>query len=140
MDLSIHHLHHMNHWALLVSALILWFLGAAWYSPALFVKPWMAALGIRPDGKKKGLALGMVSSFIGDLILSFVLLHFILWAHATTWAMGACIGFLGWLGFVAAPALPQGIYENRPFKLFAINTGYWLVGLLISGALLAVWR
>jgi hypothetical protein len=134
------HLHHMNPWALLVSALILWFLGAAWYSPALFAKPWMAALGIRPDGEKKGLILGMVSSFIGDLILSFVLLHFILWADATTGVRGALIGFITWLGFIAAPAFPQGIYENRPFKLFAINSGYWLVGLLIVGCLLAVWR
>jgi hypothetical protein len=140
MDTSFHHLHSMNHWAVLVSALILWLLGAVWYSPALFAKPWMAALGIRPDGEKKGLALGMVSSFIGDLILSFVLLHFILWANAATWATGAFIGFISWLGFIAAPAFPQGIYERRPFKLFAINTGYWLVGLLITGGLLAVWR
>jgi hypothetical protein len=36
--------------------------------------------------------------------------------------------------------LPQGIYEGRPFKLFAINQGYWLVGLMIVGAMLAVWR
>ena len=54
--------------------------------------------------------------------------------------VGAFIGFLVWLGFFAAPNLPQGIYENRPFKLFAINNGYWLVGLLIVGVLLSVWR
>jgi hypothetical protein len=47
---------------------------------------------------------------------------------------------ISWLGFIAAPSFAQGIYEGRPFKLFAINTGYWLVGLLITGALLAVWR
>ena len=32
------------------------------------------------------------------------------------------------------------IYEGRPFNLFAINVGYWLVGLAISGAVIAVWR
>ena len=75
MDPSIHHLHHqINHWAVLVSALILWFLGAAWYSPALFAKPWMAALGITPDpSQKKGLIPGMIASFVGDFILAFVL-------------------------------------------------------------------
>ena len=35
---------------------------------------------------------------------------------------------------------PQGIYEKRPFKLFAINSGYWLLGLFIVGGLLAAWR
>jgi hypothetical protein len=140
MDLSFHHLQHMNHWAVLVSALFLWFLGAAWYSPALFAKPWMAALGISPDHPKKGLALGMVSSLIGDLFVAFILLHFILWSGASTCLMGAFVGFICWLGFFAAIQLPQGIYESRPFRLFAINGGYWLVGLLLIGPLLAVWR
>jgi hypothetical protein len=140
MDMSFHHLHHMNHWALLVSALFLWFLGAAWYSPALFAKPWMAALGISPGHPKKGLALGMVSSLIGDLFVALILLHFILWSGASTYLMGAFVGFICWLGFFAAIQLPQGIYESRPFRLFAINGGYWLVGLLVIGALLAVWR
>jgi hypothetical protein len=138
--LSIHHLHHFNHWALLVSALILWFLGACWYSPVLFAKPWMAALGIVPGHAKKGLATGMISSFLGDLLVAFALLHFIHWSEAATYGAGAFIGFLCWLGFVAAIQFPQGIYENRPFKLFAITSGYWLVGLPIIGGLLAVWR
>jgi hypothetical protein len=136
-----HHLHHLNPWAALVSALILWILGGAWYSPVLFAKPWMAALGITPDPtKKKGLLAGMIASFVGDFILAFVLDHLILWANAGSVHGGAFVGFLVWLGFFAAPNFPQGIYERRPFKLFAINNGYWLVGLIIVGILLAVWR
>jgi hypothetical protein len=134
-----HHIH-LNLVAILVSAVILWVLGAVWYSPALFAKPWMAALGITPDpSKKKGLLLGMISSFVGDFILAFVLNHFTLWAHATTFGWGALIGFITWVGFFVAPSFPQGIYENRPFKLFFINNGYWLIGLIIVGGLLAIW-
>ena len=141
MNLSIHHLsNHMNPWAVLVSALILWFLGAAWYSPALFAKPWMAALGIVPGHQKKGLAAGMISSFIGDLLVAFALLHFIFWSGAASYGEGAFVGFLSWLGFFAATQFPQGIYEGRPFRLFLINAGYWLVGLLAIGGLLARWR
>ena len=132
---------HFNLWPVLVSAVILWMLGAAWYSPALFAKPWMAALGIKPEpGKKKGLLAGMIASLVGDFILAFALLHIVKWAHAATIHWGAFIGFLVWLGFFAAPNFPQGIYEGRPFRLFAINNGYWLVGLLIVGVLLAVWQ
>jgi len=29
---------------------------------------------------------------------------------------------------------------GRPFKLFLINAGYWLVGLLVIGGILARWR
>lgn len=135
-----HHLH-FNHLPILVSALILWLLGAAWYSPVLFAKPWMAILGIKKDDSKRGsMIFGMVSSLIGDLLLSFALAHVILWSGASTFAWGAMIGFICWLGFFAAPNFPQGIYEGRPFKLFAINSGYWLVGLLIVGGLLAAWH
>ena len=141
MDLSLQHLHHFNDWAVLVSALILWFLGAVWYSPALFAKPWMAALGIVPNpDKRKGLLLGMVSSFIGDLFVAFVLLHFILWSGASSFGAGAFVGFLSWLGFYAATQFPQGVYEGRSPRLFAINAGYWFVGLVIVGGVLAVWR
>ena len=132
---------HINHLAVIVSALILWFLGAAWYSPALFAKPWMAMLGIKTgEGNKNSLLAGMISSLICDLVLSFILAHFVVWTGTATFGWGALIGFLCWVGFFAAPNLPQGIYENRPFKLFAINNGYWLVGLIVVGGLLAVWR
>jgi hypothetical protein len=136
-----HHLHFFNHWAILASAVILWLLGAVWYSPALFAKPWMAMVHVDPAQKNsKSMMIGMISSFVLDIVLAFVLDHVIQWSGADTFGMGALVGFIMWLGFIAAPALPQGIYESRPFKLFAINTGYMLVGLMIIGGVLAVWK
>jgi len=118
-----------------------WLFGAVWYSPPVFAKPWMAMLGIQKgQSKRASLIAGMISSLIGDLVLSFILAHFIIWSDASTVGWGALIGFLVWCGFFAAPNLPQGIYEGRPFKLFAINNGYWLIGLLVSGGILAAWR
>jgi Protein of unknown function (DUF1761) len=138
----VHHIpHSFNHLAILTSALILWFLGAAWYSPALFAKPWMAMLGIgKGETKRAALYAGMVASFIGDLLVAFILAHFIIWSGTVSFGRGALISFIVWIGFFAAPNLPQGIYEGRPFRLFAINNGYWLVGLLIVGGLLGAWR
>ena len=132
---------HFNHYAILVCALIQWFLGAIWYSPVLFAKPWMAIVGIQPgNAKKSSMITGMIMSFVGSLVLSFVLAHLVLWAGATTAAWGALIGFIAWAGFMAAPLSASYIYEGRPFTLFAINLGYWLVGLVASGILLAVWH
>jgi len=131
----------LNHLAILVSAIILWVLGAAWYSPPLFAKPWMELIGVkREPGKREGLLLGMTASFLGDLVMSFILANIIVWSHTATFGKGAVLGVLMWIGFIAAPNLPQGIYEKRPFKLFAINGGYWFVGLLIIGGVLAVWQ
>jgi hypothetical protein len=138
---SIHHLHNLNHWALLVSAVMIWLIGAVWYSPILFAKPWVAMIGPPKEGSSsKTMIAGMVSSFICDLVLSFILWHVVEWSGASDWSTGALVGLVCWAGFIAAVALPQGIYESRPFKLFAINTGYWLVAMVASGVLLAVWK
>jgi hypothetical protein len=134
-----HHLH-FNHWAILVSAVFLWMLGALWYSPALFAKPWVEIVGRKMGEKPKGVVKGMVGSLIGDLLLSLALAHFILWSGAEGFGGGAFIGLICWVGFVLGPLYPQSIYEGRPFKYFAINGGYWLIGLTVAGGLLSVWR
>jgi len=134
------HFHPLNNLAILVSAIILWVLGAIWYS-ALFAKPWMELVGVkREPGKRDGMLLGMTASFICDLVLSLILSMLIMWSNATGFKYGAVIGVLVWMAFFAAPGLPQGLFEKRPFKLFAINSGYWLVGLFIVGGLLGSWR
>ena len=134
-----HHLH-FNHIALIVAAVAIWLLGAVWYSPVLFAKPWIAIIGRKEGEKPKGLVTGMVGSLIGDLILAFVLAHIVGWSGADSFAWGAFVGFIVWLGFVVGPLFPQSIYEGRPFKYFAINAGYWLISLVGVGGMLAVWH
>lgn len=135
------HFHPLNNLAILVSGIILWVLGAIWYSPPLFAKPWAELSGAKRDpGKRDGLLLGMTASFICDLVLSLILAMLIMWSNVTGFKYGAVIGVLTWIAFIAAPSLPQGLYEKKPFKLFAINSGYWLVGLFIVGGLLSSWR
>ena len=133
-----HHLH-FNHWALLVSALIQWVVGAIWYS-LLFNKPWMALTGHTPGVKPKNAVFAMASSFVVSLVLSFFLMHVVYWSGAHDLGFGALVGLICWVGFIAAPLFSQHIFEQRSFKLYWINAGYWLVSMVLSGALLAVWR
>lgn len=133
-----HHLH-FNHLAILVAALIQFFLGALWYS-LFFAKPWMALTGYRKGERPKGIAVAMLSSLIGALILSFMLAHVVIWSGAERIGGGVFVGFVCWLGFIVAPLFAETIYEQRPYGLFAINSGYWLAVLVVSGGLLAAWH
>jgi len=136
-----HHLH-FNHLALLASAILQWLIGGLWYS-LLFKKPWMALTGhiqSQSGERPKGAIFGMALSFVVSLILSLILAHVVIWSGSDSVASGILVGFICWLGFIAGPLLAQGVYEQWPVKLWAINAGYWLVALLVSGALLAVWR
>jgi hypothetical protein len=135
---------HFNHLALLVSALYQWILGALWYS-LFFNKPWMALTGhskaARVKGEMpKGTIFAVSSSFVGSLILSFILAHVVVWSGAASLGEGALIGFICWLGFIVPPSFAETVYEKRPYQLFTINAGYWLASLLGSGMLLALWR
>jgi hypothetical protein len=134
-----HHLSHFNPAAILVAAVIQFFLGALWYS-LFFVKPWMALTGHTKGEKPKGIVVAMLSSAIGALISSFVLAHVVMWSGAGRIGGGVFVGFICWLGFIAAPLFAETIYEQRPYALFAINSGYWLAVLVISGGLLAAWH
>jgi hypothetical protein len=100
----------------------------------------MALTGHVPGSRPKGAVAGMITSFIGGLLLSFILAHVVMWSGAATIGCGALIGFICWLGFIAMPLLAETIYEQRSFKLFAINNGYWLAAVVVSGGILAVWH
>ncbi len=135
------HVHHaINFPGVFMMALFLWILGAIWFSPLLFAKPWSAMIG-RPMGEKpKGVVHGMISSFIGDVLLALVLDHIILWSGANNFPHGALLGFIAWLGLIAGVLYPQRIYEGRPFGYFAIVAGYWLIGIVVATGILAIWR
>jgi len=130
----------INIWALLVAALAKMVVGMIWYSPAMFLKPWMKLVGRSLEDMKAGMAKGLTTDAIGALVMAFVLVHAVRYAGATSAAQGAAVGFFNWLGFVAVVTLTIAVYEKRPFKLFVINNGYQLVSMLIMGAILAVWR
>jgi hypothetical protein len=49
------------------------------------------------------------------------------------------IAFAVWLGFVTTVQLTAVLFARKPFKLYAIDTGYQLVCYLVMGIILAVW-
>jgi hypothetical protein len=129
-----------NLWAVLASGAAMWVLGAIWYSPVAFAKKWQALVPGPQGDKKKAMMAGMIMSLVGDIILAFVLAHVIIWSRSNEFGHGLFIGFVMWMGFFAAPAIPQGVFEGRPFKLFAINQSYNLLGLMLMGGILSYWR
>jgi hypothetical protein len=130
----------INFWTVL-GATIVWFvIGAIWYSPALFSKQWIALTGHQMGGDKKGsIAQVMIISFIFSLIEAYILAHFVALGQAMTFIEGAQIGLWLGLGFVAMPFAIDFIYAGKPWKLYFINVGYQLLGVVIMAGILAQW-
>ena len=127
----------------IVAAAIQWVVGALWYG-VVFKKRWTMLAGQAGEAKPRRAVFEMVSAFILSVVLCAVLANVIvglsnlLLKGLVTFRVGASISVLCWFGFIAPPMLTQSIFERRPVNLFAINAGYWVVSMAISGGVLAV--
>jgi hypothetical protein len=134
----------INYPAVVASAAAYWVLGALWYSPLLFARPFIALKGFTPEQvaamQSQGHAGEIGAAFAVSLVLAYVLAHFVKFTGAETARAGMLTGFWLWLGFVATTNLETVLFEGRPLGLYLINDGYHLAGLLGMGAMLAVWR
>ena len=134
----------INYPAVVASAVGYWVLGALWYSPLLFARPFVALKGWTPDQvaalQAQGHAGEVGAAFAVSLVTAYVLAHLVKFMGAETARAGLLTGFWLWLGFTATTNLSTVLFEGRPLGLYLINNGYHLVGLLGMGALLAVWR
>jgi hypothetical protein len=123
-------------WWVLLAAVAYFAIGSVWYSPVLFTKPWMKELGIKPGSSMKGLAKLMVVSFLLTVILVMIETYFVHVTNSPTWLNGAYLGAKLWLGFVATTSAINFVYEKRSAKLWLIDQGYHLVGMVVAGAIL----
>ncbi len=137
----------VNYWAVLASMVVMMVLGYLWYGP-LFGKQWSRLMGwsdetMREMQQKGNMAKSYGIMALGALVMSFVLSHSLVFASAYlhesgVWA-GLQTGFWNWLGFIVPVSFGGVLWEGKPWTLWMINAGYYLVGLLLIGVLLAVW-
>ncbi len=135
----------VNLWSVLVAAIATMVVGFLWYSPVLFARPWMIAMGYDPDDKAKiaemqksaGPLYGI--AMLASLLSAFVLGKVIDGLTINTALYGLKVAFAVWLGFVATVQLTDTLFGKKPIKLFLINTGYQLVCYLAMGAIIGAW-
>jgi len=128
----------VNYVSILVASVVSFLVGMAWYSPALFGKVWMklASVDMKKSKGKSSVGLSMLLGFISTLVLAFVFEKILNLLNYSGFAAGATLGFWIWLGFVATNLLGSVIWEGKPWGLYVLNSAYWLVNLLVMGAVL----
>ena len=132
----------VNLWSVLVAAIATMVLGFLWYSPMLFARPWMVAMGYDPEDKarmQKSAGKSYAISFVASLVSAFVLGKIISVMTVDTALYGLKVGFAIWVGFVTTVQLTAKLFGNQSTKLYLINTGYQLVCYLAMGAIVAIW-
>jgi len=130
----------VNYLAVLLASIVVFAIGAVWYSPALFFKPWAKSVGKTEEELKKGASpFTYVITFLACFVAVYVLARIFWFLGVDNIGPGLRVTLLCWLGFGAAPSLIHTLFEGKQFQLWIINWGYILVGLLISCFLLTIW-
>jgi len=130
---------HVNYLAVLVAAIANYVIAFIWYA-GLFGNVWKKLTGIQD---MKPAPLNIVLVLVGSLLMSYVLYHSITFGNYyvnTSGAAGGLMGgFFSWIGFIAPVTLCTKLYERKPWGLWLLDNGFWLISLLVMGTILAVW-
>lgn len=129
----------INWLAAIAAAVAAFVLGGAWYSPALFAKPWMRASGVTEE-KAKSANMPMVFgiAFVWALLGSICFAMFLGPKPEVGFATAA--GFAAGLFWVAGSFAINYQFEQRPLSLLAINGGYHTAQYTLYGLILGLWH
>jgi hypothetical protein len=53
---------------------------------------------------------------------------------------GIKVAVLLWLGFVLTVLCTEYVFEVRTWSLLGINAGFWLLGMMLMGAIVGGWK
>jgi hypothetical protein len=138
----------VNWLAILVCGVASMVLGFVWYG-AVFRDLWVRLskhdMSHLSSAEGKAAAnRGYIWSFVGSLVMAYILSHVITYAsdynNVEGISAGLSSGFWMWLGFIAPVTLGTVLWEGKSWKLWFLNNAYNLLQLLIFGAILASWR
>lgn len=125
--------------AAIVAGLLGYFPGALWYSPAMFLKPWAAEMGIDLAGARSEkhsmtkTLIGIIPSVAAAIVFALIL------GPDPELGRALCTALAVGGGLIATSLAIQYLHEGRSLKFFAINAGFHLVQFLIFALVLGLW-
>jgi hypothetical protein len=117
--------------------------GFLWYGP-LFSKKWSELTGWTNEKiaqlPQNQMMMSYGGTFVGSLVMNFVLAHVIGVLGATRVVDGILAGVILAVAFVGTSYMATFLFEHRSRTLFFIDAGYHVVSMSVCGAILALWK
>jgi hypothetical protein len=130
-----------NYLAITLAAVACFLFEAAWYS--YFLQSWLDGIGrtaawLMATGVNPALQYG--TALLSAAVIAAAISCVTQLTGPQTALRGIRVGALLWLGFVVTTWATEYVFEVRTYKIFAINTGFWLIGMVIMGAIVGAWK
>ena len=130
-----------NYLAIALAAVACFVFEAAWYS--YFLQDWIDGIG-RTRESLMASGVNPNIQYVTALLCAAVIAGAISCVTQLTGPQTALRGMrvaaLMWLSCVMTTWATEYVFEVRTYKLFAINTGFWLIGMLMMGAIVGGWK
>jgi hypothetical protein len=131
-----------NYLAILVAAIANFLFEAGWYS--IFFQTWSNGIGRTMEWLMGPGKINPALQYGTALICAAVIAAGIscvtqLIGPQTAWR-GIKTGAMLGLGIVLPVFCTEYIFEVRPFSLLAINGGFWILGMILMGAIVGAWK
>jgi hypothetical protein len=127
----------VDYWAVVIAGIVGYAAGALWYWG--WSKPWIEAQGFTPESMKANQSpVPYLLAFVANLLMAWMLAGVIghLGFDAVTFRNGVISAAAVWLGFIATTQTVNYSFGKRALKLLLIDSGHWLVVLLLQGAVI----
>ncbi|MFH6984234.1 DUF1761 domain-containing protein [Marinoscillum luteum] len=127
----------LNWLAVIASAVMTFVVGGIWYG-SLFGQTWMDEMGFTEEELKEANMVKIYGiAFVLELIMAINLAMFIGEASVSE---GALYGFLTGFGWVALAMGVNALFSRSSFKLWFINSFYFVITFTLMGVILTAWR
>jgi hypothetical protein len=130
-----------NYWAITVAAVASFVFEAVWYS--VFLKAWLAGIG-RTMESLMATGVNPALQYATALLMAWIIAAAISCVTQLTGPQtarrGIKVGALLWTGCVVTTWGTEYAFEVRTYSIFAINVGFWLIAMVLMGAIVGAWK
>jgi hypothetical protein len=133
----------LNWWAVVVATAIYWVLGALWFSPVLFQKPWLASMGYTPDPDESPGASVILFPALTCAVTTIGVGVLGAWTGAQGFGDGVRLGLVLCLGLAMTLIGVTAFFEPTKASRSTwwwTNASYHVVGIFVAAVLLAAWH
>jgi len=125
-------------WHLLAAGAATLAIGFVWYHPGVFGGAWARLANVQPETERATgpLTRSATIALLAGMLVAFVMNYFGMAWGVFDWLGGLELAFWCWIGFVVPTSLNTVLWEQRPFKLYLINSAYWLVSFIAIALIL----
>lgn len=130
----------INFLAVLVAALSSFIIGWLWYGP-LFGRKWLGYMGYTEEDLKKGsmpMPAIMGVNYAATVLAAFAIAMFL--GPESDASFGMFAGLMIAVFWIGTSRLNDVLYEDKPWGLFFINVGYYVVVYVLMGGILGAWH